>query len=135
MEPQSEQLERQQLEHLTTTELVQHALQEARLLARAEVLHAKKELQQQVHAARTAGILLGAAGVLALVALAVLFATLGVALPLPEWLGLLLVGLFLVVVAAVLGGVGWSRLPKQPLRHTQERLKTDLFQAREALQP
>ncbi|HEX8824945.1 MAG TPA: phage holin family protein [Archangium sp.] len=134
MELESERLERRQLESLSTPELIRHAIEEARLLARAEVLHAKKELKDELKAARTAGILLGAGGVLGLVALTALFVTVGLALPLAPWLGVLLVGVFLLVLAGSLAFVGVKRLPKQPLPHTQERLKTDITRTRETLQ-
>ena len=87
MQLESERLERRQLESLSTAELVRHAIEEAKLLARAEVLHAKKELQEEIKAARTAGILLGAGAVLALVGLCALFIAAGLALPVAEWLG------------------------------------------------
>jgi Flp pilus assembly protein TadB len=134
VELESERLERRQLESLSTAELVRHAIEEARLLARAEVLHAKKELQEELKAARTAGILLGAGAVLALVGLCALFIAVGLALPLAAWLGVLLVGLAVLVAGGVLALMGSKRLPKKPLVHTQERLKTDLVRTREALQ-
>jgi ABC-type multidrug transport system fused ATPase/permease subunit len=134
VEIQSEQLERRQLESLSTAELVRHAIDEARLLARAEILHAKKELKEEVKAARSAGILLGAGGVLGLVGLSALLVAVGLALPLAQWLGVLLVGVFLVLVAAGLALLGKKRLPTQPLPHTQERLKNDVVRTRETLQ-
>jgi hypothetical protein len=134
VELESERLERRQLESLSTAELVRHALDEARLLARAEVLHAKKELAEELKAARTAGILLGAGGVLGLMGLAALFVMVGLALPVAQWLGVLLVGVFLLLVAGGLALAGSKRLPKKPLPHTQERLKTDLTRTRETLQ-
>ncbi len=134
VELESERLERKQLESLSTAELIRHAIEEARLLARAEVLHAKKELQEELKAARTSGILLGAGGVLGLVGLAALLVTVGLVLPLAQWLGVLLVGIFLVLLAGGLALAGYKRLPKKPLVHTQERLKTDLTRTRETLQ-
>ncbi len=134
MELESERLERRQLESLSTAELIRHAIEEARLLARAEVLHAKKELQGELKAARTAGILLGAAGVLGLVALTALFVAVGLVLPVAQWLGVLLVGVVLLLLAGGLAFTGVKRLPKKPLPHTQERLKTDITRTRETLQ-
>ena len=134
VELESERLERRQLESLSTAELIRHAIEEARLLARAEVLHAKKELQEEVKAARTSGILLGAGGVLGLMALAALLVAAGMALPLGDTLGVLLVGVFLVLLSGGLAFAGVKRLPKKPLPHTQERLKTDVARTREALQ-
>jgi uncharacterized membrane protein YbhN (UPF0104 family) len=134
VELESERLERRQLESLSTAELVRHAIDEARLLARAEVLHAKKELKEEITAAKTAGILLGASGVLGLVGLTALFVAVGLALPLAQWLGVLLVGAFLVLLAGGLAFAGSKRLPTKPLPHTQERLKTDIVRTRETLQ-
>lgn len=134
MELESERLERGQLESLSTAELIRHAIEEARLLARAEVLHAKKELREEVNAARTSGILLGAGGVLALVSLAALFVALGLALPVAQWLGVLLVGVFLLLLGGGLAFAGYKHLPKKALPHTQERLKTDIARTRETLQ-
>ena len=134
MEFESERLERRQLESLSTTELVRHAIDEARLLARAEVLHAKKELREEIAAAKTAGILLGAGAVLGLVGLSALLVAVGLALPLAQWLGVLLVGAFLVLLAAGFAWAGSKRLPTQPLPHTQERLKADLIRTKETLQ-
>lgn len=134
MELESERLERRQLESLSTAELIRHAIEEARLLARAEVLHAKKELQGELKAARTAGILLGAGAVLGLVALTALFVAVGLVLPVAEWLGVLLVGVALLLLAGGMAFAGVKRLPKKPLPHTQERLKEDITRTRETLQ-
>ncbi|NOJ51226.1 MULTISPECIES: phage holin family protein [Myxococcus] len=134
MDLESERLERSQLETLSTAELIRHALAETRLLVRAEVMHAKKELREELKAARTAGILLGAGAVLALTALAVLFVALGLALPMAQALGVLVVGVVLLAIAGVLLFVGRKRVPKKPLPHTQERLKMDYQLTRETLQ-
>ncbi|NVJ04110.1 phage holin family protein [Myxococcus sp. AM001] len=134
MDLESERLERSQLETLSTAELIRHALAETRLLVRAEVMHAKKELREELKAARTAGILLGAGAVLALTALAVLFVALGLALPMAQALGVLVVGVVLLAIAGGLLFMGRKRVPKKPLPHTQERLKTDYQLTRETLQ-
>lgn len=134
MELESERLERRQLESLSTSELIRHAIDEARLLARAEVLHARKELREELKVARVAGILLGAGGALGLAGLTALFVAVGLVLPLAQWLGVLLVGAFLVLLAGGLAFAGAKRLPREPLPHTQERLKTDLTRTRETLQ-
>ncbi|WP_141588177.1 MULTISPECIES: phage holin family protein [unclassified Myxococcus] len=134
MDLESERLERSQLETLSTAELIRHALAETRLLVRAEVMHAKKELREELKAARTAGILLGAGAVLALTALAVLFVALGLALPMAQALGVLVVGAVLLAIAGVLLFMGRKRVPRKPLPHTQERLKMDYQLTRETLQ-
>lgn len=134
MELESERLERRQLETLSTAELVRHALAEAKLLVKAEVLHAKKELREELKAARTSGILLGAGAVLALVGVTLLFVALVGALPLSLWLSALIVGVVVLLVAGGLAFTGIKRLPKKPLPHTQERLKADFNLTRETLQ-
>jgi Flp pilus assembly protein TadB len=134
VELESERLERSQLETLSTAELIRHAFAEAKLLVKAEVLHAKNELREEIKAARTSGILLGAGLTLALCGLAALFVALGLALPMGAALGVLLVGVALLLIAAGLAWVGVKRLPKKPLPHTQERLKVDFDMARETLQ-
>ncbi|XXF77625.1 phage holin family protein [Myxococcaceae bacterium GXIMD 01537] len=134
MEPDSERLERTQLETLSTPDLVRHALSEARLLVKAEVLHAKQELREELKAARTSGILMGAGAVLALVGLTLLVFVVAAALPLALWLSALLVGVVVLLIAGGLAYWGFKRLPKKPLPHTQERLKLDVSLTRETLQ-
>jgi uncharacterized membrane protein YqjE len=129
---ESERMERRQLERLSTTELVRHALTEARLLVKAEILHAKQEVKEEVKAARTSAILLGAGAVLALVGVAALLVALGMAIG--GTLGVAVVGAVLVAIAVGCALMGKKKLPTQPLPHTQERLKTDYQLTRESLQ-
>ena len=134
MDLESERLERSQLESLSTAELIRHALTETRLLVKAEVLHAKKELKEELKAAKTAGIFLGAGIVLALAALPLFFVALGLLIPLAEPLSVALVGVVMLAVAGLLLFLGIKRVPKKPLPHTQERLKLDYQLTRETLQ-
>jgi hypothetical protein len=126
-------LDEAQLRKLSTADLIRHALAEARLLARAEVVHAKHELKTELSLAKTAGVLFGVASVLALSGVAVLFVALAAALGLSVAVGALIVGVGLLIVAGVLGMIGRSKLPKQPLFHTRQRLKDDLLLTREQL--
>lgn len=134
MESVEAKMDEAQVRNLSTVQLVKHALTEAKLLARAEVLHAKHELKEELVAARTAGILLGACLALALSGLAVLFVAVALVLPVAAPIAVLLVGAGLLVVAGVLGMTGFKRLPKKPLARTQERLKRDFRLTREGLQ-
>ncbi len=127
---QSEQPERD----LPTTDLVRHALAEAKLLARAEVMHARLELKQELKAATRAGIALGVGAVLGLIGAALLFVTVALALPVAGWLGALLVGGVLLLVAGVAALWGYKKLPKQPMARTRARLLDDLTMTREHLQ-
>jgi Putative Actinobacterial Holin-X, holin superfamily III len=119
---------------LSTNELVLRAMNEARLLAKAELLHAKVELTQEVRAARFAGVFLGSAAALALVGLALLLTAVADALPLRLWEGALLVAGAVLVLAALCGAIGWRRLPRKPMRHTLERLSLDLEELQRQLE-
>jgi putative superfamily III holin-X len=119
--------------NLSPNELFRRAVSEARLLAKAELLHAKLELRQEVRAARVSGVCLGGAAALALVALAMLFVAGAAALALPLWASALLGAGAALVLAAALGAIGWAKLPKKPMRHTLARLNVDLEGLREQL--
>lgn len=133
MERTDQELDASQLRTMKTGELVRHALEETRLLVKAELLHAKQELRDEVKGARTAGILLGITLGLALSALTLLFVALALALPMSEPVAVLVVAAALLVVGGLLGAIAWKRLPKKPLERTQERLKLDLRLAKERL--
>jgi hypothetical protein len=130
---ENEQLDEGQLRSLPTSKLVHLALDEARLLARAEVKHAKEELKAEVKAAAGSAILCAAGGALALCAVSVLLVALALLLPLTEPAAVGLVGA--VVLALGGGAVLWGvrKLPRKPLPRTQERLKRDVAIARERL--
>ena len=119
---------------LSTNELVRRAMTEARLLAKAELLHAKVELAHEVKAARVSGLLLGLAGALALVALTLLLTAVADALALPLWVGALVVAGAVLLLAGVFAAVGWGKLPRKPMRHTLERLSMDLEELKQHLE-
>ena len=128
-----ERFDEQQLHSISTPRLVRLALDEARLLVRAEVFHAKEELRSELKAARASGILLGA-GVVGLVsAVAVLLVALGLLLPGPGPLAVALVGAVALVLAVGVLLLGFRKVPRQALPRTLERLKQDLSNARERL--
>lgn len=130
---QDEILDEEQLRTMTTGELVRHALAEAKLLARAEVLHAKQELKEELTLAKTSAVLLGVGGVLALCGLSALFVGLALLVPIKSWLSVLLMAALLFIVAGALAWFGVQKLPKKPLPRTQQRLKKDLEITREQL--
>jgi len=133
VENRERMLDEAELRAMSTGELVRHAIAEAQLLARAEILHAKQELKSEIKAAKKAGIFLGAALALALSGLAILLATIAVALPMAEWVSFLIVGFVILGIAGGLGFLGVKSLPKKPLPKTQERLKKDFVLTREQL--
>lgn len=116
---------------LSTRELVEHAIAEVKMLAKAEVLYAKLELREDLQKATRAGMAVGAGAVLALCGLSLFFAALAFALPIATWGALLIVGGVLLVAAAISITIGLKRVPKKPLRKTQERLLDDVRITRE----
>ena len=128
-----ETADHERLSSMSTADLIRHALEEAKILAKAEVLHAKAEIKEELKVAKTCGIFFGVAAAFALSALALFFAAIALALPLSAPLALLLVGLVVVVLAAGLGFLGYKKLPKQALPKTQRRLKRDITLTREQL--
>lgn len=125
------QAEQQQLHGMTTAALMRQALSEIRLLAKAEVLHARLELQDELREAKSAGILLGCCLGLSFCGLSVGFVALALALPVTKWVAALIVAGVLLAMAAVCGAVGYRRVPRKPLGKTQQRLKEDLAITRE----
>lgn len=134
IETDSERLDAERLRGLSTPDLLRHVLEEARLLARAEVLVVREEFQRELQRAKVAGILAGAALVLTLNGLAVLFVALAAALPLNLWLAALIVGGALLLIAGVLGFLAYRKAPTNPMERSQVRLKQDLALTRETLQ-
>ncbi len=95
-------------------DIVKSITDDVKLLVRDEIQLAKSEL---IPAAKNAGIgagLFGAAGYFGICALSVLYfaAAFGLATVLPTWLAFLIVGVVLLLVAAVLGLVGFVLVRK-----------------------
>lgn len=128
-----ERLDEEVLRSKSTAELVRHALEEAKLLARAEVNHAKQELKEEIRAVAVSAILIGIGAGLGLCALSALIVALGLLIPLAEPAAVALIGVAVLVVAGVLALIGVKRLPRKPLPRTKERLKQDLAVTRERL--
>jgi hypothetical protein len=126
-------LDEEQLRGLSAPDLVRHALAQARLLVRAEILHAKRELQAEVAAAKRTGVILGIALALALCALSALAVAVGLAMPLPHVWAVAVVGGVTLASAGVLALLGVRQLPKRPLPRTQDRLKRDMALLKEEL--
>jgi len=129
-----QRLDEAQLRNMSTVELVRHAMTEMKLLVRAEVLHARTELKDELREARNAGILLGGAVFLAPVGLAIALMAIILALPEPRWLPSLILGVVILLLGGLLAFLAVKKLPKQPLARTRDRLKLDWMLTREELQ-
>lgn len=110
-------------------EIIKAISDDVKVLVRDEVQLAKSEL---IPAAKNAGIgggLLGAAGYFGICALSILYFCVAFALVeagLKTWLAFLIVGVALLLVAAVLGGIGFMlvRRVKPPKRAITQATKT-----------
>lgn len=118
------------LSGLSTAELIRHAVNEAKLLARAEVLHAKQELKEELRAAKRTVIFGGVAVVAGFTALVLLFVALALAFPLAPSLGAVAVAMCLLLVAGATAFAAYRNAPRKPMLRTQARLKQDVQIAR-----
>ena len=134
MELGERRLDEAQLRNLSTMELVRHAVTEMKLLVRAEMLHARAELREELKEARNAGILLGGALFLAPAGLSVALMAIVLGLPGEPWISALVLGLIVLVLAGLLAFLAVKKLPKSPLARTRDRLKLDWLLTREELQ-
>jgi hypothetical protein len=129
-----QRLDEAQLRNMSTVDLVRHAMTEMKLLIRAEVLHARAELQEELREARNAGILIGGALFLAPAGLAIALMAIVLALPEAQWIAALVLGVVVLGLAALLALLAMKKLPKKPLARTRDRLKLDWMLTREELQ-
>lgn len=134
MNAESERLDRENLERLSTTDLLKHALDEVRLLAKAEILHARKEFKEEVASAKTSAILLGSGVFLAAIALSALVVALGLLIPVAPALGVAIAGGVFLIAGAALVYFGVQSITGNRMHHTKERLQNDLHLTRESLQ-
>ena len=109
----------------TTTSLLKEAVDEAKQLAQIEVALAKNELREEVKQAKGAAIAFGASAGLGILGVALLLVSLALAI-FPGAVPALVIGLTLLIVASVLGWVGYRAIPKKPLAQTKRRLETDV---------
>lgn len=108
-----------------TVDLVKEAILDTRELMMTEIELAKNELREELQRAKVAAIALGAAGGAAFIGLTMIIVSIALAIEL-SWLPAFLIGLGLLVAAAIGVVVGYSRVPKKPLPRTIERVKTDV---------
>jgi uncharacterized membrane protein YqjE len=106
--------------------LIRDAVDEARDLIKTEVELAKTEVRQEVKGLVRSAIAFAAAGIVAMLALAVLLVAFGIATFPKAWPSLV-VGISLLVIAGVSVAIGVASLPKKmPLEKTRERMGTDV---------
>lgn len=117
----------------TLGQLVASATHDISTLVRGEIALAKLELSSQVKKAGMGGALLAAAGVVAFYSVYFLFITIAEAiqaLGLYRWLSFLIVTVFMLLVAALLGFIGIRKMktvepvPEKTISNAQETIAT-----------
>jgi hypothetical protein len=114
----------------TAAELLRHALDEARTLARLEISLAREEMKSGVAVAKTGGVVMGVATAFGLAGFTMCMVAIATAFSKP-WLAALILGLILLVVASALVIGAWREMPKKPMGETKDRLSFDLQQLKE----
>lgn len=110
---------------LSTADLMREAIDELRSLLRAEVALARDELRREVERAKAAALSMAVAALLGVLALGALFIAFAIYI-FPSALPALIVGLALLIGAAVAAAVGVTLRPRDPLHETRDRLRTDV---------
>jgi hypothetical protein len=116
----------------SAADLVREALDQTKELVQLEVALAKDELRKDLGDGKRAAIMLGVAAVAALLAAAMMFVGLALAIfpgPVPA----LVIAGAMLVTAGVLAFVGYRKVPKKPLERTRRRLEADVQVLREGV--
>jgi uncharacterized membrane protein YqjE len=120
---------------LSTPELVKTALAELGELAKTHVALARAELRADVKAELAAAKGLAIGGIAALLGVNLLLVTgiLALSLVMPAWgAGLVVTGAVLLI-AAIVAGIGWKRLVRDPIHRTRHELKEDVRWTKEQM--
>ena len=117
---------------LSIADLVREAIGEAESLLRTEIELAKNEVRREIKEAKSASILVGIAGVVAILGLGLLLVAL-VGMITPKPLGLLVGGIVLLAVAGTSALAGYKLFPKKPLFETKRELERDVTMLKEKL--
>lgn len=120
---------------LSNGALIREITAKISLLARKELELAKAEIRADMKAELMMVKALAISAVAALVGLNLLFVApvLALALLIPGWLAALAVGGAILIVAAIVGYLGWRRHVARPLPLTRQTLKEDLQWMKERL--
>jgi Putative Actinobacterial Holin-X, holin superfamily III len=105
----------------TTAELLKGLAEDATTLARQEVMLARQEMTEGLASTAKASSMLVAAGVLALYGFGFLLASAARAIGGPAWLGPLIIGGGLAVIAGILAMTGRARLKRSTVAPAKAR--------------
>lgn len=108
-----------------TVDLLKEAISDTRELVQTEIALAKEEVRAEITRAKIAGMALGAALCAAMIGVTMLFVALALAIQLSA-LPALIIGVALLVVAALGVLLGYKRIPLNPLPRTRARVEEDV---------
>ena len=103
-------------------------------LVKLEIALARDELRADLDRMKRAGVELAVAACSAIIAVTLLLVAIAAGVVAPTWLVALVIGGGLLVVAAVLAGLGWRALPHHPGEETKRRLETDVERVKESVE-
>jgi putative superfamily III holin-X len=120
---------------LTTTELVREITSHVGLLVKRQVELAKTELKADLHTEVGTVRNLGIAALAALLTLNLLLVTAALALSLvmPGWAAGLVVSGFTLLIAVVVGLIGWQKRIRRPLARSRQALEDEIKWTKERL--
>jgi VIT1/CCC1 family predicted Fe2+/Mn2+ transporter len=124
--------ERPSLEEASTADLVRDALDEAKELLSTEIEIAKSEVEQEIAQAKKAAIGIGIALTAGVIVLSLLAVALVLALGATATVALAVAALAFVV-GATAALAGYAVMPRKPLLHTRDSLKSDTLELKEHL--
>lgn len=133
-----------EVDELSTAELVSQATDQVSRLVREELALAKLELAEKGRLAGRGAGLLGGAGLIALYGVGVLILALvfGLAVVMPAWLAALIVGVAVLIVAAIMALTGRSQVrratppvPRSMVRNVRADMDAVATAVRERRQP
>jgi Putative Actinobacterial Holin-X, holin superfamily III len=120
---------------LSNRELIREITGKVSVLAQKELELAKAEIRADLKAELATIKALGIAAIAAVIGVNLLLVApiLALALVIPGWLAALAVGGAILVVAAIIGYIGWRRHVRGPLSLTRQTLKEDMRWVKERL--
>jgi Putative Actinobacterial Holin-X, holin superfamily III len=113
-------------------DLVREALGDTRELVRLEVALAREDLRGELATARTSAVAIALAFALVVMALTMFVVAIVLALAV-GWVGALVAGGVLLLLAVALGLVGWKAMPTRPLGDTRGRILWDVKHLKEGI--
>jgi len=120
---------------LSNRALIREITEKVSILAQKELELAKAEIRADLTTELTTIKALGVAAIAALIGVNLILVApiLALALVIPGWLAAPLVGGAILIVAAIVGYIGWRRHVRAPLSLTRQTLKEDMRWVKERL--